>query len=414
MHCSFDIDCLVREISQWAISESGRQSIWQFLKDMAAILGVVLTFLKWWESREAYIFGRLTSVLGEQASHTRDALRFVIQRIRRPGPGDSPRMPVFAEGPLRRLFSRRHWKPVFALADPFTSADRKLRRLHKRLDKRQLAASAYQAFVNEQRFAGYLLQAAIALGRSERTSNDKRLNRLNEIASDRFQSALHVTGKENDLNALELRGLLLRRLGLTNVDAVGGAHQIFQLLHAAAVAQLETTNISDAVKRRDLKSVVLRAARYQAEMLHSHNPATGNGLAILTAVEKVAADGDTVTGQRLLDRARYYEVNSCVRAALNRAAGLGNGQQTVSRINTAIGDYQTLRDDCDPRSWDWPTRIWKACARVFREDGAAELLREAESGIARMQQIVQGNGCTVCGSLALHQEDADRTAKPAQ
>jgi len=112
MHCSFDFGCLVSEFGQWATSEAGRQSIWQFLKDMAAILGVALTFLKWWESREAYIFGKLSDVLGDQSTQTRDAVCYVVQRVRRPGPADPPRTPVFAEQELRRLFSRHHWKPV--------------------------------------------------------------------------------------------------------------------------------------------------------------------------------------------------------------------------------------------------------------------------------------------------------------
>jgi hypothetical protein len=407
-----DFACLAGEFWQLVTSEAGRQFIWQLLKDLAAIAGVALTFLKWWERREAYIFGRLSNILGEQATYTRDALRHVIGRIRRPGPADPPRLPIFAESSLRRLFSRRHWTPVFALADPLTSADRKLRRLHRRLDKRQRAATDYQTFVNEQRFAGYLLQGAIALGRSERAANEVRLNRLNEIASDRFQSALHVPGKGNDSDALELRGLILRKLGLIDANGVGGAHEAFQQLQAAAIAQVEATDIGDTERRRDLKCVILRAARYQAEMLHSQVSATANGLGVLTAAEHFADDGDTVTGQRLLDRARYFEVNSCIRVALNMAAGLGIGPQTSLRINAAKKDYQLLRDDCDPKNWDWPARIWRACARVFREDGSKELLREAEAGLARMRRIEQRQGCPICNRG--YQVDAARTATPDQ
>lgn len=212
MQCSFDIACLAHEIWQWAISETGRQVAWQFLKDMAAILGVALTFLKWWESLEAVIFGRLSGVLGEQASQTQELLRYVIQRIRRPGPADPPRTPVFAELPLRRLFSRHHWKPVLSFAGPFTSADRKLKRIHRKLDKRERAATGYRNFVNEQRFAAYLLQGAIALGRSE-SATDNYLNCLNETAANSLQRALTVSGKQNDLDALELKGILLRKLG---------------------------------------------------------------------------------------------------------------------------------------------------------------------------------------------------------
>jgi hypothetical protein len=404
---------LVGEAWQWATSDAGWKAIWQFLKDMAAILGVALAFLKWWENREAYIFGRLGAVLGEQASQTRDAVQYVIQRIRRPGPADSPRFPVFAEGSLRRLFSRRHWKPVFALADPLTSADRKLRRLHRRLEKRQGAATNYVSFVNEQRFAAHLLQGAIALGRAERAS-DVRVNRLIQSACDRFQSALQVPGKGNDLDALELKGLLLRKLGLVDADGVGGAHEVFQELQAAALAQLETVPVGDTERRRDLSAAILRAARYRAEMLHSQSPPTGIGLGILNGVEHLAANGDLVTGQRLLDRARYFEVNSCVRVALNKAAGAGNGQQTLQRIDDARRNYQTLRDDCDPKNWDWPARIWRICARIFREDGASELLREAKAGLSRLERIEKMSGCPLCDHHALYHVDADRTATPAQ
>src|SRR5262245_26486127 len=192
MHCSFDFVCLASGFWQWAMSEAGWKFIWQLLKDLAAILGIVLTALKWWESREAYIFGKLSDVLSDQSAQTRDAVRYVVQRIRRPGPADPPRTPVFAEQALRRLFSRHHWKPVYSFAGPLTSADRKLRRIHRKLDKRQRAATGYQTFVNEQRFAAHLLQGAIALGRSERTKNDNQLSRLNEAAANSLQRALSV------------------------------------------------------------------------------------------------------------------------------------------------------------------------------------------------------------------------------
>lgn len=413
MQCSFDVACLIGEAWQWATSDAGWKAIWQFLKDMAAILGVVLAFLKWWESREAYIFGRLSAVLGEQASQTRDAVQYLIQRIRRPGPADLPRFPVFADRALRRLFSRRHWKPVFALADPLTSADRKLRRLHRRLEKRQRAATNYQSFVNEQRFAGYLLQGAIALGRAERAT-DVRINRLIQIASDRLQNALHVPGKGSDLDALELKGLLLRKLGLIDADGAGGAHDAFEELQAAAIVQLETVPVGEIERRRELSAVALRAARYRAEMLHSQTPPTNIGLGILNGVEHLAANGDLVTGQQLLDRARYFEVNSCVRVALNKAARAGNGEQTLLRINEAKRSYQALRDDCDPKNWDWPSRIWRICARIIREDGAAELLREAKAGLSRLARVELQRGCPLCDHHALYQGDADRTATPTQ
>lgn len=207
---------------------------------MAAILGVALTFLKWWESREAYIFGRLSGVLSEQATQTRDALRYVMQRIRRPGPADPPRFPVFAERSLRRLFSRRHWRPVFSFAAPLTSAERKLRLAHRKLEKRQRAATDYQTFVSEQRFAAYLLEGAIALGRSELATNDNRLSRLHETAVDRFERALRLAGKENDVDALELKGLVLRKLGQVGANGLAGAPQVFQQLQDAATAQIAT------------------------------------------------------------------------------------------------------------------------------------------------------------------------------
>jgi hypothetical protein len=412
MHCSFDIECLAGAFWQWATSEAGRQYIWQLLKDLAAIAGVALAFLKYWESREAYIFGRLSSVLGEQAAHTRDALRYVIQRVRRPGPADPPRTPLFAELALRRLFRRRHWKPVLSLAGPYTSADRKLRRIHRRLDKRQRAATQYQAFVNEQRFAAYLLQGAIALGRSEAATSDNRLSRLNETAIDRFERALRVAGKEYDLNALELKGLILRKLGHIGASGATGAPRAFEQLQDSAAAQLSTLDRTAIDERRALTFAMVRAARYRAEMLHAATPPTGNGLAILTGIENLIDEGDPVTGQALLDRARYFEVNSCIRVALNVAAGQGDGAQAVIRISAAKRDYQALRDDCDPKSWDWPTRVWRAFARLFREDGARDLLREAEAGLARVARIEQRQGCPIC--TPGYQVEAPRTATPDQ
>jgi hypothetical protein len=379
---------------------------------MAAILGVALTFLKWWESREAYIFGRLSGVLSEQATQTRDALRYVMQRIRRPGPADPPRFPVFAERSLRRLFSRRHWRPVFSFAAPLTSAERKLRLAHRKLEKRQRAATDYQTFVSEQRFAAYLLEGAIALGRSELATNDNRLSRLHETAVDRFERALRLAGKENDVDALELKGLVLRKLGQVGANGLAGAPQVFQQLQDAATAQIATLDRGAVDKSRVLTFAIVRAARYQAEMLHAATPGTAIGLRLLAAVQPLLTEGDPVSGQALLDRARYFEVNSCIRVARIIAAGNGIGPAASRRINAAKNDYQSLRDDCDPKSWDWPTRVSRAFARLFREDGTRELLREAEAGLARMHRIEQKQGCLICNPD--YQVDAARTATPNQ
>jgi len=241
-----------------------------------------------------------------------------------------------------------------------------------------------------------LLQGAIALGRSELRANDNRISRLNETAADRFERALRVAGKENDLDALELKGLILRKLGQVDANGLAGAPQTFQQLQAAATAQLAALDRGAIDKRRELTSAIARAVRYRAEMIHSATPATRDGLALLTAVEQMLSDGDPVIGPALLDRARYFEVNSCIRVALNIVAGQGNGPETLRRIGAATRDYQTLRDDCDPKNWDWPTRIWRACARVLREDGTKELLREANAGLSRMERIRQGQGCPIC------------------
>ena len=273
MQCSLDVACLIGELWQWVASETGRQFIWQLLKDLAAILGVVLTFLKWWESREAYVFGRLSSVLGEQATRTRDALRYVIQRMRRPGPADPPRIPVFAEGSLRRLFSRRHWKPVLSLAAPLPQ-----------LTESSGASTGGSTNVNVRRPIIRRLSTSSALqpiccrvqlhwAGQKLTANDNRLSRLNETAADRFERALRVAGKENDLDALELKGLILRKLGQVDANGLAGAPQTFQQLQAAATAQLAALDRGAIDKRRELTCAIVRAARYHAEMLHSATPA---------------------------------------------------------------------------------------------------------------------------------------------
>ena len=416
MHCSFDFGCLATVFWKWAVSEAGWQFLWQSLKDLAAIIGVVLTALKWWESREAYIFGKLSDVLGEQSTQTRDAVRYVVQRVRRPGPADPPRAPVFAEQALRRLFNRYHWKPVFSFAGPFTSADRKLRRLHRKLDKRQRAATGYMTFVNEQRFAAHLLQGAIALGRSERTKNDNQLSRLNEAAANSLQRALTVAGKQNDLEALELKGILLRKLGQINFESDAGAPRVFEELRAAAQTQLAALDDNMPEQRLELIFVIARAVRYLAEMHHAKN-ANGLGRDLLDRIAPILDTKERLSPQQLLDRARFFEVDLCVRMALYDAA---DGEKTRQRISAATRDYKSLQDDCDPSSWDWPTRIWRACARVFREDGAKELLREAKGGLDRMAHIKQGYGCPICKppgdstKLGDHQIDIARTATPDQ
>lgn len=241
-----------------------------------------------------------------------------------------------------------------------------------------------------------MLQGAIASGRSERTSNDNRLSQLNEIALDQFHQALSVAGKENDLDALELKGLLLRQLGEIDQNSSAAAPHTFRQLQAAATARLGTLDTGAIDERRELRLVISRAARYQAEMLHADTPSTAIGLGILTALEQDLINGDRVAGHDLLERARFFEVNACIRIALNIAAQRGDGPEALQRIAAAERDYAALREQCDPRSWDWPTRVWGSGARLFREDGTKRLLSEAIAGLGRVSNIRQRQGCPVC------------------
>jgi hypothetical protein len=398
-----DFACELQRIIQWTFSEQVWAWLWQVTKDVAALVGVALAFLKWHERREAVIFGRLRNLLSEQSALTRDALRKVVTLIMRPEPGDGARLPLFAERPLVSLFRRRHWTPVLSFSGPLTSADRKLKRLHSRLKKRDDAANDYRGFINEQRFAAYMLEGAIASGRTERTTNDNRLSQLHRKALESFDSALRVPGKEADLDALELKGLLLRRLGQTNSGGSGGAMQTFERLDREARQQLKALGSVSIARQKQLRFVLARAARYRAELLHSQYPASATGRDILSGIEPMLNDRIAPTGQELLDRARLFEVHACIRAALNQAASQGIGPETLQRLSAAERDYNALKDDCNPKNLDWPYRISRAITRLFRRDGAKWLLREAIYGLERVDRIRNGHGCPICKGALLAQ-----------
>jgi hypothetical protein len=394
MECaSNDLLCAIEQGWNFITSEKGRALIWQFLKDIAAIIGVALAALKWYENRESVVFRRLSGLLGEQAQRTKQALSHVLQMITRPGPADPPKMPSFAEAPLRALLKRRHWTPVLAFAGPLTSADRKLNRTHRRLDKRQDTASRYQIFINEQRFAAHMLQGAIASARSERASTEHRLNQLTTQALDSFQKASRVPGKSDDLNSIELIGIHLRKLGQIDVTYGGSAPATFEMLAEKARTQRDALDDTQMERREELTFVISRAVRYQAELLHSDDIATASGRDLLNSIEPSLNTGNQLSWSQLLDRARFYEVDACIRVHLH-----GYGPVTTSRISAARRDYEELKKQCDPKNWSWPDRVWRIAARLFRRDGVKDLLREANAGLEQIDAISRGEGCRLCRS----------------
>jgi hypothetical protein len=397
MECAAnDIACVLKEVWKTASSHEAREIAWQLLKDFAALVGVALTGLKWWEKREPVIFGRIKTLLGDQGLKTRSACKFVIQTITRPGPADRPEFPVFAERTLRRLFQRRHWKPVFSLAGPLTSAERQLRSVHKSLEKRQAAATDYQTFINEQKFAAHILDGAIASGRTESKSYANDIKTLNGRALESFEKALKVPGKASDFDALELKGLHLRKLGIDDPEKLSAAEEVFGLLSQAAKLHRDSLDAHKLEERREITFIMARAARHRAEILHGRSAATGTGRDILEGVEPLLNDGGQISGRMLLDRARFYEIDSCIRITLH-----GLGPITNARINNGLRAYQELQRQSDPRNLSWPSRIVQYLALTIRNDGQKAMLREASDGIARMNKIQANGGCAICQTSRL-------------
>ena len=175
------------------------------------------------------------------------------------------------------------------------------------------------------------MQGAIALGRSERTKNDNPLSRLNEVAANSLQRALTVAGKQNDLEAIELKGILLRKLGQIDFASDAGAPRAFEELRNAAEIQVAALDDSMPDKRLELIFVIARAVRYLAEMHHANN-ANGTARDLLDQIAPALDTKERLSPQQLLDRARFFEVDSCIRVTLYRAV---DGEITSQRISAA-------------------------------------------------------------------------------
>ncbi len=203
--------------------------------------------------------------------------------------------------------------------------------------------------------------------------------------------ASKVPGKEEDVDALELVGLHLRKLGETDPARDASAQGAFDRMAKAAAKHRDALDTDAQDERRRLTFAIARATRYHAEILHSTTAATATGRDLLAEVEPSFTSGDRLSWAELLDRARFYEVDACIRMYIH-----GLGPETRRRIAAARRDYQELQSQCDTRNWTWPQRVWRIAARLFRKDGVKELHREAEAGLSRLATIEAGSGCPIC------------------
>ncbi len=220
-------------------------------KLIAAAIGSFGAY-KWYINRERILHERLEQYLVTDDRRFRDANAALLASIQRPGPKTKFDGPVFPPRELRRVLRERRWN--FGTSGVFVadSANVDLRTARRIIaDRIEIAEKALQAH-KEQLAATHLVQAAVASAHSASLHDRSKGRRMDGFALTQIRSALAVPDFFGRLEALELEGHQLRRMG-----EYGQADEAYKRFELAA-QKLRGGRESDLL--------VARSKRHQAEM----------------------------------------------------------------------------------------------------------------------------------------------------
>jgi hypothetical protein len=279
--------------------------------------------------------------------------------------------PGLAAGPLHQVLRTWGWIPFFTLASPQRAAEGELKSVVIRLQEQSVVRLQRHAQLHQLLAAAHLLRGAIDATRAERAVIQSHKHTLAQSTLQHFDDALRLPGNEGDLDALELKGYQLLRLG-----EVDNAEVVFEDLerHARSLP---------ASKDRNLRLArTLKCQAYIAKIRGKNG--TGNGL-LNNALSELGSY-TPLTAQDLLDQAQIHELHACVRFQLGFPVLAPASQEDAKACYIRLSESVRLKG--------WLARIaaWLRWA-LERENVDDILYRAAEAGLARVSNLGPAKSC---------------------
>ena len=218
---------------------------------LIGIGGFVFGIWRWFKYREQILHKRLQEYLRESDKRLINGQNYVLEAMRRPGPGQLFQDPLFIGLALRSVLRERNWdrSPIAATVE--RSADLQLADARTSIERRIEAADATIASLRQQLATTHILRGAVAASSAKRVPS--RAIERNNAALSFFRSVLQIPGQQQNLLAKEFEAHQLRKLGFST-----------QALRAYSELEALASSISD--ERKQLLTIA-RAKRYRAETL---------------------------------------------------------------------------------------------------------------------------------------------------
>ena len=353
------------------------------------LFGIAMAVWRWWDGREEVLYRRANRRLNERVNQLRDACGHAVGQVLWPSPGRLPVKPLFSAPALREVVWDYGWRPLFRFTDPLEHASDRLEDAHKDLAEKYHWLRQNKSFLVEQRFSAFLLEGAIASAQAgEKTGHDAIAKHVDALRF--FEKALKVESKSADPLALELRGIQLYKLG-----RVQEALEAFTSLEASIANVLGGAANPTEAQRSAPHVQRIRVCRFRAEIHHKNGNNTLANNAMAGLAEHIA--NLDLTGQGMLERARFHELHACVRTHVARAIGAldpvaGRAQLSIS---LARSDYEAVRRHFRAKGSP-PQLLWGKLLRRYERDGTLRLMKEATEGLARVTAIEAQKGCMAC------------------
>lgn len=361
---------------------------------IAAVFSAAMALWKWYDRRDDVVFGRIDKLLGEQGQRVRQACAHAVGLVIRPTPSARPLQPSFEILPLLRVLKRNHIGS-FLWQTSTRRAVTQLAKAHGQLDLKTKAANDYTRFVNEQRYATFMLEGALASAKGSRARDAATKARENRMALDRFIEAAKVPRRTPDMTARELTA---RHQWLCGQS--GQAEANFQTLQAELLHQLMEDGFGSSRERDATASRLIRIVRNRAEIKHADENFTGaNSVCIeiagTAATPALPILNATLTDRDLLDRAEFHAFHCAVRVHL-----LTDGQCKIPPTGVARQSFDAAKSDYEKLLTDQRALHRASFFSLLFAGKASQirnaLIRDARKGIQTLHAMEQSATCGVC------------------
>lgn len=327
-------------LAKWVGENGYAGQLSKFLSEhgekLIALAGVTFGIYRWWAYRESRLHRKLEAYLRENDRRLRDGQAYVLDAIRRPGPGHKFKMPLFAELPLQSVLRERNWDRTAVATNVFDSADWQISKAMDKIDRRIEIAEATISSLRQQMSTAHVIRGAIASAQEGAKSDNATTRALTS-----FRTALQIPGQQENLVLRELEAHQLFKLGRWQ-----NALESYKELEVRAGTQ------NDYRSQRMLKAKAMAyqamAMQMQASELLPDATRSFNGC--MNAFNKIKANAPYPTtltirhnfapfyDWELLEQANYHFLSSFL------AHNLGFVAVCQTQLDEALDAYQTIID----------------------------------------------------------------------